>query len=660
MRNTRWLLVFVAGLLLFSGRLAAQEINLDKTVRAGGLQLFQDYKDPLMYYYLPNRAGLAMTAEGLPQFSFLRYVRNVAGAAGADAPIEGEGGGIAHGLVQLAVPDEMVSDARRELQRIVPGAKIAGPIIYRSGRVALISSFKQDNGELTQKVVGLGNAPILEGDKAAVSIQLTKQGATLLWNSLQTATPDISFNFEMEFAGYRQPYEATVDAEWDDIYTHRLFSAAVATTYGGAQIKDAMDDLVRSGRIKVNVKGTDEKFDALVGAAQAAIVQAMFDRMDQGNTPGLPQGGDSGGVNLDAAGRYLAGQREESRAQNRETDRQADVAAQREAARRAALAPAAAASAPPGGTAGPAPGAPRTTAAAAGEVARDPLPSSSSSGAASSPSYSSAPAFAVLVSYEMKKVRNRGHYHFEFNRATMDMVHPVFSENIGNLTKWIKDPRVFRSVNLDDELYKQREVMVLLDGPNATDFNKYINFVTVQMRKKHGGGETSTSEVRIDRTNFTQAGGMFRLAPYGWKGDSDRSAWLQYEYNAIWNFFGGKQVETGFQPATSVALALTPPLSRRTLEVDADPAVLTAASVRLVTVNVYHGGGPEAKAERVTIKPAGDATVAVPIEYIRQRGDNRYQYEITWRMRDGAERTSGRREGTADVIFADELPAQTQ
>lgn len=635
----------------------AQEVNLDKTVRAGELQLFQDYKDPLEYYYVPNKARLAMHAEGLPQFSFLRYVRNAAGAAGQDAAREGEGGGIAHALVELSVPPEMLDDARKELQRTVPGAKIMGPIIYRSGRVGLVSSFKQENGELTTKVLGLGSAPILEGDKAAVSIQLTKQGATLLWNSFQTATPDISFNFEMEFAGYRQPYEATVEADWEQVYSHRLFSAALVTSYGGAEIKDALDDLVRSGAIKVTIKGSDEKLDQLVGAAQAKLVEAMFDRIDQSGQPSL-SANQSEGVGLESATRYLREQREESRTQNAEADRQANAIAQREAAQRAAAAQPApssnASGSAPSLASAPAPGQPRPRAEAAATARQDPAPSQGQS-RAQQPSYSGPPSFALLASYSMKKTRNRGHFRFDFSRATLDMVHPVFAHNIGSLSQWTKNDKVFRAVNLDDDLYKQREIVVMLDGQNAADFSKYINFVTVQMRKKHGSGETSTSEVRIDRTNFNQTGGVFRLAPYGWKGDTDRSKWLDYEYRTTWSFFGGKQVETEFVPATSMALGITPPFARRVVEVDADPSILGPLGVRLVTVNLYHEINGEPRKQRVTLKPAGETTLAVPIEFIHAPGDDRYRYDVTWQLRDTTQRTSGMREGTADVIFADEL-----
>jgi len=645
----------LAGAILICAGAVAQEINLDRTVRAGELQLFQDFKDPKTYYYLPDKAGLAQR-DGLPEFSFLRYVRNTSGSEGGPASAQGEGGGILHALVSLAVPPEVLADARSELARLVPGARIAGPVIYRSGRVALVSSFKQEGGELTTRVLGLGNAPILEGNKTAVSMQLTRMGATLLWDSFQTTTPDLSFAFEMQFAGYRQPYEAVVEADWDAIYSHRAFSAALASTYLGAEIKDVFDDLMKSGAIKVTIKGTDEKLDTLVSSAQAKLLDAMFDRVDQAGTPTLTGPDANSGATLERARTYLAEQRTESRAENAERDRQTDAVQAREAARRATSAPGAQPAVQPASSPADAVASgsePRRGAGAAVQTRTDPAPEQATT---SRPAYQSTPAFSLLMSYEMKKVRNRGHFRFEFNRATLDTLTDVFAENVGDMSRYKTDKKIFSMVNLDDDLYKQREIVVMLDNQNAADFTKYINYVTVQVRKKHQDGQTTTNEIRIDRTNFNQGGGLFRLPPYGWKGDTNRDQWLQYDYKTTWSFVGGKQIEQPLTPSTNAALAAVPPYTRRSLTIAADPAVLNPLGIRLVTINVYHTLDGVEQVQKATLRPGGDSPLAGGVEYIRTPGDDQYSYEVTWRMKDGSTKTSGRKSSSDDTIFADEIP----
>ena len=156
---------------------------------------------------------------------------------------------------------EQVRDAQRELRRIKPGARLVGPVAYRSGTFGLVTSFKEENGKLATKVVGLGKAPLLDGEKAAVSIQLTKLGAKILWQSFETPTPDISFTFEMDIAGYRSPIEALIEANFDQIYQHEAFAAGVATVYLSGDTKVAFDELRRNGAIKVTQVGSDEKLE---------------------------------------------------------------------------------------------------------------------------------------------------------------------------------------------------------------------------------------------------------------------------------------------------------------------------------------------------------------------------------------------------------------
>src|SRR4030095_15311697 len=142
---------------------------------------------------------------------------------------------------------------------------------YKSGRFGLVSAFKDASGNLTTKVVGLGSAPVLDGEKAAVSILLTKQGAKILWESFKSPTPDISFSFEMDVTGYRSPHRAIIEANFDQIYEHQAFGVGFASTYLSGEIKAAFDDLQRQGAIKLTQVGTDEKLEALITTAYNKI-----------------------------------------------------------------------------------------------------------------------------------------------------------------------------------------------------------------------------------------------------------------------------------------------------------------------------------------------------------------------------------------------------
>jgi len=639
----------------------AQQILIDKPVRAGELVVFPDLGDPLSYYYVTDKARLATDATGKPQFSFLRYVENV--RSGADQPEarEGEGGGIVHAVVALGVTPEQIRDAQRELQRVKPGSKIAGPALFKSGKFGLVSSFKDTNGNLTKQVVGLGNAPLLDGEKAAVSMQLTKLGAKILWESFQTPAPDISFTFEMDLAGFRSPQRALIEANFDQVYEHKAFGVGVASTYLAAEIKGAFDDLQRTGAIKVTQVGNDAKLEALMTTAYNKITEIMFQPTEGTGTPDVSSLAGSGGGGtslLDRATGMLARNRAEAQSENVEI--RAENARVREERRRAEARAVRERSAALAGADG----------ADAGTAARDSVDDWGPSMAPAVRPYEdlaedddgprereevSVPGFAVLASFEMKSVRQRGIFKIDLNKYTTDNLTLRFDENIGDMRSLMKEGDNFRQVNLDDPLYKQRELVVFVDGMNAKDFGDYVNFATVQMRKKHQAGDETQDEVRIDRKNFSSEGNAFKLL-YGWKNDSDRRQWMNYEYQTTWSFFGGKEMQQPWRKANAGAINLAPPFQKRSIDLQADPDAITQAGVRSITVKVFYKLGETEQVKQVTLN-ATKGQLSDRIDFILPADKVDYDYEIAWQLKGNRTVTSGRKRGSESILFVDELTA---
>jgi len=673
-----WLFAAIAAAL--PGRAAAQAILLDKPLKAGELTLFPDLNDSTQYYYISDKPRLATDATGQQQFSFLRYVENT--RSGPDQPEirEGEGGGIVHALVTLAVTDERLQDARLELRRLRPGARIIGPVVYHSGKFGLVTSFKDPQGKLSTQVVGLGNAPILDGEKAAVSIQLTKLGAKLLWESFHTKAPDISFTFEMEVGGYRSPHRALLEANFDQVYEHQAFAVGVASTYLAAEIKGAFDDLRKQGAIKLTQVGADEKLDQLVSTAYGKLTEMMFQPVggtgtgDLGAIAALGGGAAAGQQSLlDRATTMLDKNRTEARARNAEVHREnADAATRREAPDATATAatptPTSTPAAGPGTTTAAAPGAataapsptgpagswsatPRTTPGSHAAAAR---PTDAPSAGPAPRSEETVPSFAVVATFEMKRVHQQGIFRIDLNKFTTDNLTMRFDENIGDLTALTRDPRYVREINTDDPLYQQRELVVFLDGLNDADFGQYANFVNVHLRKQHAGGEISEDEVRIDRTNFNKAGNAFKLL-YGWHGDNDRSHWMEYDYQLTWSFFGGRTVAGPWQHSAAGAIAVAPPYQRRIVDLQADPAAVTAAGIRSITARIYYDLGAGEQAKQVTLN-ATKGQLSDRVEFMLPADRYDYGYEITWRLRGGETRSSGRRVSNEAVLFVDDVP----
>ncbi len=680
-KEWRWPALAFATIALsigFAGRAAGQQILLDKPVRAGELTLFPDLNDETVYYYISDKPHLSMDAAGRPQFSFLRYVENV--RSGADQPEarEGEGGGIVHAVVALAVTPEQIQTAQRELQRIKPGAKIQGPVVYKSGKFGLVSSFKDTKGNLTTQVVGLGNAPILDGEKAAVSMQLTKLGAKILWESFNTPTPDISFSFEMDVTGFRSPHRALIEANFDQIYESTSFGAGVATSFLAAEIRAAFEDLTRKGAIKVTQVGGDEKLEALLTTAYNKIAEMMFAPLGGTGTPSLASLSGAGGGQaslLDRAGTMLQRDREATERENeriRQENRALD--ARESQARQPRPAPAGQqgqqamsagptpATTPAAGSDGPTiPAAARrsvrppseTSQAPVGQAFGDPNPDAGRQ--APRREEKKATPIAIVAVFEMKKIHQQGIFKIDLNKYTTDNLTLRFDENIGDLRSLKADAQHFREVNLDDPLFKQREIVVFVDGLNAQDFGQYINFATVHMKKTHQNGQLTDDEVRIDRNNFSKEGNNFKLL-YGWKGDNDRRRWMDYEYQTVWSFFGGKTIEGPWVKASAGAINLAPPYQRRSVELQAEPDAIAQGEVRSITVKIFYDLAGSEQVKQVTLN-AAKGQLSEKVEFMLPADKVSYDYEVTWRLKGNRSLSSGRKSASDAILFVDELPA---
>lgn len=641
--KTTIIITYALAISLWATAAKAQQILLDKPVRAGEITVFPEVGNDNNFYYLPDKLRLARHSTGRPQFSFLRYVENTSGAEATD---EAEGGGIVHAVVELRVTPEQLTEARQQLRRIRPNGTIVGPVVYKGGTIALITSFNAENGELTKQVIGLGKAPVLDGGRAAVSIQLTKKGAKLLWQSFKTATPDLSFSFEMELSGFRSPIRATIEANFDQIYEHNSFQAALAAPILAAEIKASFDDLIKSGAIKVTQVGSDEDMEKAIEAAYTKLTNMMFDPAGGTGTPNLSQLTGQGQQTslLDRATTMLNSERTRAEAENER--RRAAARAELTAIERTSPSPAA-----------PAPGSDSTSGFHPSEGIGS-VPSSE--GTRIEEEYNrrqrlvnqdqvAVPSFAIAASFEMRKVRQRGMFTIDLNKFNADNLIVRFDENVGTMDC----EECFQEVNLDDPLYKQRFITAFLDGANALDFANYINGVTVTMRKRHAQGDVTTKEVRIDRNNFTQQANNFRMV-YGWKNDNDRDAWLDYDFKTEWFFFGGHTVTSDWQTSDATDVKLSAPFVRRTIDIEADPSLVTAANIRAIDVKLYSqlGAGQQVKEMRMNTR---SNQLSGQVEIIQPKDVMDYEYEVTWHLNDGRTQSSGRRTANTKSLFVDNI-----
>ncbi len=706
-RVTLLLLIFAVGTGVSTSE--AQEIILDRQVRAGELTLFPSVRDPNKYYYVADKARLATHDNGDPQFSFLRYIQaNVSSDAEND---EGSGGGIVHALVELGVTDEQLDDARNDLRRLNGSGQIIGPVPFKSGTFALISAFAEAGSEFTDQVLGVGNAPVLENEKAAVSLSLTEQGAKVLWESFNTATPDISFSFNMEIDGYRAPKRALIEANFDRIYEHQNFAAGIATPVLQAEISAAFDDMRSEGAIKVTQTGEDEKMEALVQTAYNRLTELMFDKSE---SSGMDLGALASSANntpsmLDKASTLLASNRAETRtendairARNEAIDNREATAAQSNSQLEETRAQVEAAEAGAEDIENRAESMraiadryesqaeqEQDTARAAelrqlatrfreqagrydnmaverhrdANTRRGELDEQAATAAQAESLAENAgereevqdlPSLAIVASYRMKRVRQRGSFTVDLNKYTIDTLALRFDENIGDMTRYLNDEEVFYTVDITSNAFSQRELPVYIDGLNVQDFGQYINFVTVLMSKQHENGNTSSDEVRIDRNNFQESANNFKLS-YRKVNDTDQDKFLDYQYRVLWNFFGGAEVDVDWVDSSRSGIPLNPPYQRRSVFLEATPQGLSDASIKSIEFKLYYQLGDREQVKRLSLRPGNNEGISQQLEFMLPESEYEYVYEIDWRMQDNSRVSTGRIESEDGTIYLDEV-----
>lgn len=265
---------------------ADAQVNYDTGRRIiDGVQLLQDASDPSAYYYVPQFPRLATRPDGTFEFVCLKYV-------GGKAETNG---GLFHALIEFTLPPEVVEPLEQKLKQQVSNGRIVGPVPLLQamtdgeegvGGFEIVSAILTDKakGGFTRSVVTSGKAPLMPGSRAVVAALLDEQGATLLWDSLNGPTSDVSVAIHAYYEAAVKAYNATITANVDTIYTHFSRVSNQQQEYTRRQLRNVVDELQRTGDLKVDVfdrtAGLGIKADDMAGILQVVtdkLVELMFD-----------------------------------------------------------------------------------------------------------------------------------------------------------------------------------------------------------------------------------------------------------------------------------------------------------------------------------------------------------------------------------------------
>jgi hypothetical protein len=556
----------------------AQQISIDRGVRAEGLWCFPLTTDSLVYLYLPDKGLLGSDENNKPQFSFIRYVNDVLETTTSDNTItKADGGAILHFLVTYDTDEKKILRAEAKLRELFSNDKIKlrGPVIFKEGRYALVSSIiNPDNGKEEKKLMSIGAAPVLQGSRIALSFELDPVRATLLLNSLKMTTPDVSIVFDMTFSGIMDAYNAKLIVDWTEVNKGQKISAGGSYYFFSADLELIYAELRRTSAIRLETSGEDANMQKIVDAAYARVMDMIFQKVEPENLPASDQSDLSLLNGLMGKG---------------------------------------------------------------GDGGNKMVP------------------FSAHAAYKRKNIKTSGFSTLQFNSRNSTDRHHYITFNISDFyKKYGTSDEYIRTVSLYAPELDKRIITVGVDGSLLPEFDKMINNVTVTLRKRHDNGSTTVREVSIKKASL-EKDPLISLN-YLAVGDTNRTAWLNYEYMAQFSFVGGRNWQTGWITQNSAMINLLTPYERRIVKIEGDPATLQSRNVRATTIKIEYPFLDGNRTLDMTVKPNDDLSqkqfeITMPI------GKSDYKYTIRWQLNDGTVMTTT---GETDmgILFIDNMPAR--
>lgn len=543
-----------------------------------GVQLLQDVDDPTAYYYVPQYPRLSAAEDGGYEVLCIKYVGDQGEASG----------GLLHALVEFTLPAELLARVEAELEREVPGARIAGPVPLMQavedgaggmGSFEVVSAILQDReGEegrdpFTRTVITSGRAPLSPGSKAVVAALLGRQGATLLWDSLTGPTSDVSVSIHGYYEAAVKAYNARVFAQVETLYEHFSRVQNVQGGYTKRDVRNVVDELHRDGVLEIEVLDRTESLGVDAGDLEG-VLQIVTDKLTE--------------LMFDAEAGWA-----------KDPEREAAVEEGQIRGRQE-----------PGF-----------------------LHKLFSSGD-DSPYYTD-------NQYVLKRREDITRNTFTINLARSSTIKvPVDAAgNLGGLYDELgEDERYFRVVDLADPSFEKRTVHFQVDGDYVDSFEDTVNFVAVQFRKRYGGDRPDFTRTLTFSHSDVAEGRTVQEVSFPRLGEVDAS-WTEYEYQVRWSLRDGPTVsmpEGGSRWLTSrdAAVALTPPFTRREVEIEADRQMLADRGISTGVVEFAVVLGDEPKLQRKSVLRAGDAESVERVSLYHDRGEP-LAYRVSWYSPDG-------------------------
>jgi hypothetical protein len=284
--------------ILISPAALAGSLLLDQGRQVNGLWVFPQAGAPERYVYLPSGARIVKDGDGRPQFSFVFYTSRTsdapaaAGSADVHSITAADGGATMHFLVEYYTPEDQVAKAETDLKRLLNrDVRITGAAVFDDGQYLIISSSVGGAGAVQPEMLALKKAPVLEGNRIAISLPLSSKDAAVLLETFRTNTPDLSITFDMSFSGVTDAYDAEMLVDWHKVKESYGYAAGAQIYFIGLKAEASIEKLLQNGSITLHQTGSDAPSQTLVEAAQAKILDLLFAPVEVDKVPEDRRGG---------------------------------------------------------------------------------------------------------------------------------------------------------------------------------------------------------------------------------------------------------------------------------------------------------------------------------------------------------------------------------
>ncbi|WP_117885174.1 hypothetical protein [Aureibaculum luteum] len=206
------------------------------------------------------------------------------------------------------------------------------------------------------------------------------------------------------------------------------------------------------------------------------------------------------------------------------------------------------------------------------------------------------------IKYGKKYTFNKTYFESNFQKNTQVFdfdaklaVNKYFSVT-GNLADWydaVRDnEKCVNEVTLNDPFFEHRTIDFILDLDAIDIFEKEINYVTVNVRKKRKSGNDFNKHFTMDLA-YLKENGPTKSISYAMGSDVDGEA---YEYKIQSSLRGGKLFPENptYKKADLAGITFSAPIEGRTVECEADLEELSALGVVRATIQLrYYKFGKE-------------------------------------------------------------------